>query len=599
MSRGRRLAMARGRRFVTLAVTAVLVVLAGIVAVGGPAQAQPDPDGGVSAPGGIFTELTITGFGAGQAVAGSRAPAGFDPLAGYPATVPVGSTPDNATFAGAIQVTDPVSGQVTLTYCIDLLTDTTSGVHYQVGTWDEANVPLLGYIGYILTRYYPLTGEPAGAPNDNARGAAVQAAIWFFSDAYVLAVGDPVRPFVEAIVADALANGPQPEPTPPTLEVSPSTLAAPSTGEIVGPFIVTADGPSTIRSVGVEVFADQAGTIPLPDGAVVQPGATLWARSVSAVTPQGFVLDRVTTVLESTVYLYDNSNPGRQTAQKLVLAQPTELARRAGALLVPFAAGALEVDKVVTGDGAGLQSDVVLTVTCTSAGGDVVAERTVTVPAGAAAGSHPQVIGGLPAESECVVAETQNGDNGRVVVTATSVEPASVLISNGDTVTVTVTNSYDVAVGSLRVSKAFAGPAAGGQGEVVLAIRCDDPVGAFDREVTVPRGLGAGSHEAVVIDGIPAGTTCAVTEIANGGTSTAVWQSVAIEPASGAIVEGQVTDVLVTNTYGAPTAATAPVSFQGPAALAATGASPAPLAVLAALLLAAGLTTVVAFHRRR
>jgi hypothetical protein len=598
MSRGRRTAQARWRRVVTTLVVVALGMLvgtAGLAVVAGPAQAQPEPDGGVGDPGGIFTELTITGFGAGQAVAGSRAPAGFDPLAGYPAAVPPGSIVDNASFAGAIQVTDPVSGQVTFTYCIDLLTDTTSGVHYQLGTWDAANVPLLGYIGYILARYYPLTGEPAAAPNNNARAAAVQAAIWFFSDSYVLAAGDPVRPFVEAIVADALANGPEPEPTPPTLAVSPSTLAAPATGEIVGPFTVTSDGPSTIRSVGVEVFADQAGTILLADGAVVPPGATLWARSVSATTPQGFVLERQATILQSTVYLYDGSNPGRTTAQKLVLAQPTDLTRRAGALLTPFAAGALTVDKVITGDGAGLQSDVVIDVTCTSAGGDVVAQRTVTVPAGSAAGSHPQTIGGLPAESECVVTETQNGDNGRVVVTGTSVEPASVMISSGDTVTATVTNSYGIAVGSLRVSKSIAGPAAGGQGRITLSVRCDDPARAFDRQVTLPAGLAAGSHEAVLIEGIPAGTTCDVSEVANGATTAAVWQSVTIEPAAAAIVEGGVADVLATNTYGAPTAQ---VSFRGPAELAATGAHPAALAVLAGLFVLGGLTTVVAFARR-
>lgn len=577
------------------ALAAVMLVVAPV-----PAQAQPDPVG-VGDPAGIFTELTITGFGAGQAVEGSRAPAGFDPLAGYPATVPPGSTLDNASFAGAIEVTDPVSGQTTLTYCIDLLTDTTTGVHYQVGTWDEANVPFLGYIGYILARYYPLTGEPAAAPNDNARAAAVQAAIWYFSDSYVLATTDPVRPFVEAIVADAIANGPQAEPTPPQLQVTPSTLPAPATGEIVGPFTVTADGPSTIRSVGIEVFADEQGTIPLPDGSVVQPGATLWARSVSSTTPQGFVLDRVTNVLQSTVYLYDGSNAGRTAAQKLILAQPTELARRAGALLTPFAAGALQVDKVITGAGAGLQSDVVLDITCTPPGEGDPFERTLTVPAGATAGSHPQVISGIPAEMTCVVTEPQNGDNGNVVVTDTSIAPASVLISNGDTANVTVTNTYDLAVGSLQVTKAVAGPAAGSQGEIIVSITCDDPDSAFDRQVTLPAGLAPGSHDAVLIEGIPAGTTCTITEPTDGATTAARLDATAIDPATVTITEDQTSTVLVTNTYSTPTP-TPPAPGPGPDSqagpLANTGTDTMPLLGLAALLLAAGALATIAAARR-
>ena len=51
-----------------------------------------------------------------------------------------------------------------------------------------------------------LPQRPDGAPalgDDNERAAAVQAAIWYFSDNYVLAAGDPLRPAVAAIVEDA------------------------------------------------------------------------------------------------------------------------------------------------------------------------------------------------------------------------------------------------------------------------------------------------------------------------------------------------------------------------------------------------------------
>ncbi|MEV8027408.1 DUF5979 domain-containing protein [Cellulosimicrobium funkei] len=588
--------------FSALALLAVLLVLGAA-----PAHAKPDPDGVGAGPRGPFTEISITGFGAGNAVAGFTAPEGFDPLAGYPAGVPAGSTANDAEFAGLIQVTDAVSGETTFTYCIDLLTDTRTGVNYEIGTWDEANVPNLGYVGYILHNYYPVTGEPAAAPSANARAAAVQAAIWFFSDEYVLSTTDPVRQYTAQIVADAIANGPSPEPTPPLLEVTPENLAAPTTGDIVGPFTVEADGPATIQSFGAEVFTDPEGTNLLADGATVEPGATLWARLAGDTPPHGFVLDRQVSVLESTVYLYDGSNADRTEAQKLVLAQPAQLTRRAGALLEPFAAGSLEVTKVVTGDGAGLQSDVVLDVVCTAPGGGETVERTVTVPAGAAAGEHTEIVSGLPAEWTCVVTETDDGDNGSVVVTGTDIAPESVVISNGDTATVTVTNTYDVATGGLLVRKAVDGPAAGTQGPITLALTCDDPDGAFDREVELPGGLTGADNVALELDGIPAGTTCTVTETVDGSTATTLLTQTVVTPESVTVAEDETAELVVTNTYDpvpTPTPTPTPGPTAGPtpapgsAGLATTGADAASALVLALLLVLGGLATVVLVRRR-
>ncbi|WP_340697307.1 DUF5979 domain-containing protein [Cellulosimicrobium funkei] len=588
--------------FSALALLAVLLVLGAP-----PAHAKPDPDGVGAGPRGPFTEISITGFGAGNAVAGFTAPEGFDPLAGYPAGVPAGSTANDAEFAGLIQVTDAVSGETTFTYCIDLLTDTRTGVNYEIGTWDEANVPNLGYVGYILHNYYPVTGEPAAAPSANARAAAVQAAIWFFSDEYVLSTTDPVRQYTAQIVADAIANGPSPEPTPPLLEVTPENLAAPTTGDILGPFTVEADGPATIQSFGAEVFTDPEGTNLLADGATVEPGATLWARLAGDTPPHGFVLDRQVSVLESTVYLYDGSNADRTEAQKLVLAQPAQLTRRAGALLEPFAAGSLEVTKVVTGDGAGLQSDVVLDVVCTAPGGGETVERTVTVPAGAAAGEHTEIVSGLPAEWTCVVTETDDGDNGSVVVTGTDIAPESVVISNGDTATVTVTNTYDVATGGLLVRKAVDGPAAGTQGPITLALTCDDPDGAFDREVELPGGLTGGDNVALELDGIPAGTTCTVTETVDGSTATTLLTQTVVTPESVTVAEDETAELVVTNTYDpvpTPTPTPTPGPTAGPtpapgsAGLATTGADAASALVLALLLVLGGLATVVLVRRR-
>ncbi|WP_127572013.1 thioester domain-containing protein [Georgenia faecalis] len=566
--------------------TAVLVVLA----LGPTAQASFDPDGVATGPRGDMTDLTITGVEAGAPVRGATAPEGFDPLAGYPDAPPLGSTRNDKSFIGTIIATDTLTGQEALTYCIEINVATQVGINYVRATWDEANVPNLGYVAYILDGYYPATDEPAAAPTVDERAAAVQAAIWYFTDDYVVDADEPLRPWIAAIVADALTNGPRAEPVEPAFEVTPQVMRAPATGEIVGPFTVTADGPATLRSVGVEVFTDPEGTAALPDGAVVEPGAELWARSVSAETPQYFVLERALTVLESTVYVYDGTNPGRQNAQKLVLAEPTSLVRRAQAVLEPYAAGSLELTKVITGDGAGLQSDVLLDVVCTFPGSEDTLTRTITVPAGTAAGAHPQTVSGLPAEGECTVTERDDGDNGRVAVTATSVEPASVVVGADSGAAVTVTNDYAVAVGALQVSKSITGPRAGHQGPITLQVTCEALDGPSETVVELPAGLDAGVHAAVEITDVPAGTECTVTETGTGETPGAVLLSSAVDPDPVTVVEEETAHVLVTNEYG--TASATPDSPSAPSdgggRLPETGADPAALALLVGLLTVAG-----------
>ena len=85
-------------------------------------------------------------------------------------------------------------------YCIDINTDTLIGIGYDLGTWDAANVPKVGYVARLLNEYYPNTNEPAALTDLNQKAAAVQAAIWFFSDRYVLSTSDPLHDAVVAIV---------------------------------------------------------------------------------------------------------------------------------------------------------------------------------------------------------------------------------------------------------------------------------------------------------------------------------------------------------------------------------------------------------------
>ena len=242
-----------------------------------PAGANPgDPPVGIEPRIGPNTDLVMTGTGPGQGVSGYIAPAGdtaFDPLNGYPDTIPDGFEPLNEGFAGIIKAQAVDTGEVLNMYCIDIRTSTWPGLGYESGTWDDADVPNVDYVAYILNLYYPNTGEPAAAPNENLRAAAVQAAIWFLTDKYVLAPNDPVRPYTEAIVQDALDNGPLEELPPPDLSIDPTTLRG-AADTPLGPYVVTADSTATVTvtATGATMYADAAATVPIADGATVPSG---------------------------------------------------------------------------------------------------------------------------------------------------------------------------------------------------------------------------------------------------------------------------------------------------------------------------------------
>jgi Thioester domain len=63
-------------------------------------------------------------------------------------------------------------------------------------------------VARLLNSYFPNTNEPATLINPNQKAAAVQSAIWYFGDSYVLSATDPLRNDVAAIVAAVIAAAP-------------------------------------------------------------------------------------------------------------------------------------------------------------------------------------------------------------------------------------------------------------------------------------------------------------------------------------------------------------------------------------------------------
>ena len=507
----------------------VLTALALVALCALPAQAVPGSPG--PAPRlGPNTDIVMTGTGAGQGVAGGIAPVGssFDPTAGYPADVPAGFEPLNEGFAGIIRAQSQTSGETLNMFCIDIRTSTYPGLGYENGTWDQSNVPNVGYIARILAEYYPNTGEPAAAPNDNARAASVQAAIWFFSDSYVLTSGEPIRPFTAAIVAAVLAAGPLPEPSPPNLTIDPTDATGPSDTPL-GPYTVASDSADadleiTVRAAGGTMYADAAGNVPIADGAAVANNTQIWLLPAAVTGGEVTISARgVASAPSGNVYLYDGNTVGVNDAQRLILAQDAEVSTLTGARADFFQAGSLQVTKTIAGSAAGDQGAVTMHVSC-----DNGLEQDIVVAANAPAGDTTTIIEDLPVGTVCTVTEPGNGSSGEVSV-STTVAGSPATITAEPLAAVTVTNTYAAVLSSLQVTKTIAGSAAGDQGAVTMHVSCDN---GLEQDIVVAANAPAGDTTTIIED-LPVGTVCTVTEPGNGSSGeVSVSTTVAGSPAT-------------------------------------------------------------------
>ena len=525
-----------------------------------------------------ITEITMTGTGAGQGVAGGLPPVGtpFDPTTGYPADVPAGYEPANEGFAGIITTVDAV-GNTQQMYCIDIRTSTYTGLGYESGTWDESNVPNIGYVNRVLNSYYPDQPGLPDAPSDNIRAAAVQAAVWFFSDGYVLEDTDSVRPYTAAIVAAVLAAGPLTEPPAPNVSIDPPTAAGPTDG-VTGPFTITSDAGTVTVAVpaGYTLYTDPAGTVPLT-GTTVTSGTQLWVRNDNQTTdPVVLTATAVVPVQTGNVYLYAGNNPQVTTAQKLILAADAQIESNAQATAEFFVAGDLTVSKAFAGEGAGLQGDISLVVDCGASG-----VFTFDIPAGTNT-AVTETVAGLPVGTVCSVTEPVTGST--TAVTVTPVLPEPVTITDGENL-LAVTNTVDLNPGSLLVTKTITGTGAGLQDDIVIHVQCGE--GIVDEVFVLAAGTTAGEYTQLY-EGIPAGTLCNISEPASGANEDVTVESTFTGEV--AILPGATQATGVTNLY-----APVPVTQRLPK----TGAESLSLALMGGGAVIAGSSLVLASLRRR
>lgn len=471
-----------------------------------------------------------------------------------------------------IVLEDPQApGDEIVTYCIDLDTQTTVGTHYELGTWTEANVPNLPYVQWILDNYYPQVPAQPVAGSDAEKVRAVQGAIWYFTDKFVVnrfypAERNAVRAIVEAAQA-ALAAPVDPdapvgeEPPHPTLTINPPTGSA-APGQITGPYAVTRYGvenaPISIRE-GTEVFTDAAGTEPVADGTDVVNGDRFWVSFSGDAADPGFTILGDAEIAAGNVYLYDGNNPPRTTAQKLVLAARTVVPVRAALDITRAPGGTLRVDVSVDGDAAGLQGQIALEVACTADRWSLTqpAYRVANAPEGTATVA---TIDGIPAGATCDVTQTNDGDNAFADLTSTTAPLLDIPVEPGEPVVATVANVYAAPApptGALEVSVAITGPAAGEQSAAQVIASCVAGGDVLTRVIPVAAGF-AGTTVVADIEDVPDGAECAVVQTVDGRNADAAFDADAssIEPDAVTITAGETSEILVTNVYLVPVPAT-------------------------------------------
>lgn len=138
-----------------------------------------------------------------------------------------------------------LNGQESFMFCIDIATSIEFGVTYDEQAWSDSNVTNLPKITRVLSQ------TSATSSKDPVEIAAVQAAIWHFSDGFDLAVADPKNdPAVVAryqqLVADADANPVDKEPAG-SLSVAPDTQNGSVGQPLFYDIATTATAPLTLE----------------------------------------------------------------------------------------------------------------------------------------------------------------------------------------------------------------------------------------------------------------------------------------------------------------------------------------------------------------
>ena len=212
--------------------------------------------------------------------------------------------------------------------------------------------------------------------------------------------------------------------------------------------------------------------------------------------------------------------------------------------------GSLDVVKDVTGLGDPGDTTFTITVDCD----DDAFDETLVFNEDESLASGTTPITEIPLGTSCTVTETDDGGADSVTYDpngGTAADPPTVTIdTEGETVTVTVTNNFDQEVGSLDVVKDITGLGDPGDTTFTITVDCDDD--AFDETLVFDEDENLVSGTTPITD-IPLGTQCSVTETGDGGADLVTYDpngGMSTDPPTVAIMtEGETVTVTVTNTF--------------------------------------------------
>ncbi len=190
--------------------------------------------------------------------------------------------------------------------------------------------------------------------------------------------------------------------------------------------------------------------------------------------------------------------------------------------------GSVQIEKVLNGPAAGAETSFTVDLDCD---GDQFDQQIVlTVPDGAS--NVIETVAGLPTLIECSVTEDVASDKWVLA----GIEPESFSVDDDQAVDVTVTNTRER--GQITVVKRLSGPVAGADTEFTLALDCDE--NQFDDDEIV-LDVTDGESASTVIDGIPTGTICSLTE----PEASEGWQLATILPSQVVVGDEPITLVAV------------------------------------------------------
>jgi hypothetical protein len=248
-----------------------------------------------------------------------------------------------------------------------------------------------------------------------------------------------------------------------------------------------------------------------------------------------------------------------------------------------FDTGSLTVSKIITGPAAGQQNGVTIHAECD---GEPLSPD-LDVLAGTTASTSSVTYPNLPGRAMCVVTEQLDGSTETVRATVAG-SPQFPTIAAGGSAIADVTNTYNLAPGSLIVNKTVSGPAAGRQGTIVIRVVCNGI--PLTPDFVLPAMTAASTHSSVFTP-IPATSTCTATEIGDGATN-ALPVTISGSGATHSIPPAGLATADLTDAYGS-------TRMQTHLELAATGVPLPRLFQWSTVAIATGLVLVGAAGRRR